>query len=130
MQPIGYRYPPNYINIQIASPTMDIKGCKRHDLYECNGSFFIKGKGCKFIPGRGPVSPPLSIKRRPRSPSGRRPYKKFVISPSLSHKKRTPFKVQVISPTFKRSTLKVVRGKSPSPLVKNPSPIVKGKVKI
>lgn len=101
MQPIGYKYPPNYINIQIASPTMDTKGCKRHDLYECNGSFFIKGKGCKFISGRGPVSP-FKHRRRSRSPSGRRrpPYKKFVISPS-SYKRRTPFKVQVISPTFK-----------------------------
>jgi hypothetical protein len=50
LQPIGYQYPKNYVNINVASPGMDLKQCKKHTMYECDGTFYVKQpNGCQFV---------------------------------------------------------------------------------
>jgi hypothetical protein len=114
VQPIGYRYPKNYININIASPSMDVTQCKKHTVYECDGTFYMKKPdGCNFVStGGSPTLITSPYRRRFGSPYRRRhspyrpgsPYRRPIGSPLRPGSPRRPIgsPLRPVGSPFKR----------------------------
>jgi hypothetical protein len=108
LQPIGYQYPQNYVNINVASPDMDLQQCKKHTMYECDGTFYVKQpEGCQFVPTDG--SPDGAVitspyRRRWYSPRRHRfgsPYRHRFGSP-YRHRFGSPIRPKMVSPSRPR----------------------------
>ncbi len=106
VQPIGYQYPQNYVNMNVAPPGMDLTQCKKHTMYECDGTFYVKQpSGCQFVTDDSSNVITSHYRRRYGSPYLGRfysPHRRFGLSPY--RQRYSPYRRPIGSP-YRRPVL-------------------------